>query len=143
VIPRVVNFLNVVSVEEDFATLSVVETLNEGNDRGLATTGVAYQGDSLAILDINIDALENFDVRLGRVAESNIFDFNYTLFGIGLGSSHFFLFIVAGLFSWLHNQAGDFVESTLHLGHTLKIRIDIHDVEKDLPVVKKVRGDLT
>ena len=76
-VPAVVNRLDVFLVEHDFAAKRVVETLDQGNDGRLSAAGVADQGDSLAVLDVDSDALEDGNIRLGGVVEVDGIDVDH------------------------------------------------------------------
>ena len=104
---------------------------------------MANQGHCLAVLNLDVNAIEDLDIRLGRVVELDLIDVNDSLVGVDHLRSHLFPFIVAFLQLRLHHEASDLIEGTLHFGYSLKIGVQAHDIPQDLPVVKKVGRDLT
>ena len=71
-VPLGVNLLNVLLVKENLAVDGVVEALDKGDDGGLAAARVADKCHGLAVLHINVDALEDGDIRLGGVVELDV-----------------------------------------------------------------------
>lgn len=76
---------------------------------------MADKGDCLAVFDVDVDALEDGNVWLGRVVELDVFEFDAALVSIDHLLGDLLRIIVASLLLWLNHKAGDLVEGTLHL----------------------------
>ena len=98
--------------------------------------------DCLAIFDLDINAFENRYVWFGRIVERDVLDIDHSLFCVDHVSSHFLLVVVTHLSGWLRDQACDLIECALHFGDLLQVGVDVKDIEEDLPIVQKVRGNL-
>ena len=136
-VPAVVNLLDVVLVEHDFAAERVIETLDQGNDGGLSAAGVADQCDSLAVLDVDSDALEDGNIRLGGVVEVDGIDVDHANLRVLHLRGSLLPVIVAQLLLRFHDLSGDVVEGTLNLTDLLEVSAQTEDVHEDLPVVEE------
>ena len=104
---------------------------------------MTHESDCLAILDLDVDPLEHRDVRLGWVAELDIFEVDLTMISAFLSLSNLFLVKVADLFLGLSDEHSNLVEGSLNLGNLLQVAADTHDVKDDLPGVEQVGSHLT
>ena len=63
-------------MDQNLAGSDVIEAFKEGDDGGFAATGGADDADCLAVVDLEVQAPEDWDFGAGRVRESDIFEFD-------------------------------------------------------------------
>lgn len=64
------------AVDQNLAGCDVIEAFKEGDDGGLAATRGADDADCLAVVDLEVQASEDWELGPGRVGESDVSEFD-------------------------------------------------------------------
>mmetsp|Transcript_46437 Transcript_46437/g.123190 ORF Transcript_46437/g.123190 Transcript_46437/m.123190 type:complete len:209 (+) Transcript_46437:1089-1715(+) len=114
--PLRVVLQNVHAVDVDRATLAVVEALDEIDESGLATTGSADKGQSLASRQVDGETVHNLDLGAGRIMEVNILELDVSFNSVG------------GDVATIIVHSGDTVEQ---LENTARSSDSLHELRED------------